>query len=95
MSGGAGGGLKARMQFQEGIVFVVGGGGYVEYTNLLEWAQRYGGVGGTSTPSNTAAGPARDRDVNPGQGKKITYGATEIMTPGAFLSVLSQLGQNV
>lgn len=97
-AGGAGGGAKARMQFQEGVVFVVGGGGYVEYTNLLEWAQRHGGAGGTSTPSNAGL-PSRDRSgVETGGasgGRKITYGSTEIMTPGAFLEVLSELGRSV
>lgn len=40
---------RQRSQYQEGIVFVVGGGGYVEYSNLQEWAnrsQREGGGGG-------------------------------------------------
>lgn len=40
---------KGRGQYQESVVFVVGGGGYVEYGNLLEWAgrsQREGGGGG-------------------------------------------------
>jgi len=68
------------MQFGEAVVFMVGGGGYVEYTNLLEWAQQRG---------------AKDRDgASVGQGKKVTYGSTEIMTPTAFLNVMSQLGQN-
>ncbi|KAL7421305.1 Vesicle trafficking between the ER and Golgi [Cryptotrichosporon argae] len=31
---------KGRAQYGEGVVFVVGGGGYVEYGNLMEWAQR-------------------------------------------------------
>jgi len=73
-------GGKSRMQFGESIVFVVGGGGYVEYTNLLEWAQQRGG---------------KDRDgASLGQGKKVTYGSTEIMTPTAFLKVMSDLGQS-
>jgi sec1 family domain-containing protein 1 len=33
-----------RMAFSTGTAFVVGGGSYVEYTNLMEWASR-----GTST----------------------------------------------
>ncbi|RXK37438.1 hypothetical protein M231_05261 [Tremella mesenterica] len=40
---------RTRQQYQESIVFVVGGGGYVEYGNLMEWAtrsQRDGGGGG-------------------------------------------------
>lgn len=31
---------RARAPFQEAIVFVVGGGNYLEYQNLLEMAQR-------------------------------------------------------
>jgi sec1 family domain-containing protein 1 len=31
-----------RMAFNDGIVFVVGGAGYVEYGNLEEWARRTG-----------------------------------------------------
>ncbi|WRT69150.1 uncharacterized protein IL334_006134 [Kwoniella shivajii] len=40
---------KGRQQYSESVVFVVGGGGYVEYGNLMEWAnrnQREGGGGG-------------------------------------------------
>lgn len=40
---GAGAGSRGkRMAFSEGIVFVVGGAGYVEYGNLTEWAGRTG-----------------------------------------------------
>ncbi|KAI0639521.1 Sec1-like protein [Trametes polyzona] len=42
--GGAGGGSgrARRMAFSEGVVFVVGGAGYVEYGNLEEWAKKTG-----------------------------------------------------
>lgn len=40
--GGAGTGKGRRMAFAEGMVFVVGGAGYVEYGNLEEWAARTG-----------------------------------------------------
>lgn len=46
---GATGANKGRQQYNESVVFVVGGGGYVEYGNLTEWAgrsQREGGGGG-------------------------------------------------
>lgn len=41
-AGGAGtsGTRPKRMAFAEGMVFVVGGGGYVEFGNLEEWAKR-------------------------------------------------------
>jgi sec1 family domain-containing protein 1 len=42
-SGGASGaGRSKRMAFSEGMVFVVGGAGYVEYGNLEEWAAKTG-----------------------------------------------------
>lgn len=31
-----------RMTFTSGTAFVVGGGSYVEYTNLIEWASKIG-----------------------------------------------------
>ncbi|KII94045.1 hypothetical protein PLICRDRAFT_171728 [Plicaturopsis crispa FD-325 SS-3] len=43
MGGAQGGsGRSRRMAFSEGIVFMVGGAGYVEYGNLDEWAGRTG-----------------------------------------------------
>lgn len=39
-TGGAG--RSKRMAFNEGIIFVVGGAGYVEYGNLEEWAKKTG-----------------------------------------------------
>ncbi|KAI5123597.1 hypothetical protein M0805_003414 [Coniferiporia weirii] len=44
LGGTAGGtsGRSRRMQFNEAIVFMVGGAGYVEYGNLEEWAGRTG-----------------------------------------------------
>lgn len=41
--GGASGGSRGRrMAFSEGVVFVVGGAGYVEYGNIEEWAKKTG-----------------------------------------------------
>ncbi|KAI0825012.1 Sec1-like protein [Trametes gibbosa] len=39
---GAGSGRGRRMAFSEGVVFVVGGAGYIEYGNLEEWAKKTG-----------------------------------------------------
>lgn len=43
-SGGAGAASARarRMAFSDGLVFVVGGAGYVEYGNLEEWAKKTG-----------------------------------------------------
>ncbi|TDL28548.1 Sly1 vesicle trafficking sec1-like protein [Rickenella mellea] len=40
--GGGSNGKSKRMAFGDGVVFVVGGAGYVEYGNLEEWATRTG-----------------------------------------------------
>ncbi|KZW00665.1 Sly1 vesicle trafficking sec1-like protein [Exidia glandulosa HHB12029] len=56
-----------RMAFQDGVVFMVGGAGYVEYGNVEEWAKR--------------------------TGRRVTYGGTEILDPGGFVHVLSELGK--
>jgi len=60
---------KNKVGFQESIVFVVGGGNYVEYQNLQEYALR--------------------QNVK----KKITYGATDLLPPHAFLEQLAELGK--
>lgn len=41
-AGSAASGRAKRMTFNDGIVFVVGGAGYVEYGNLEEWAKKTG-----------------------------------------------------
>lgn len=41
-AGGSGVTRGKRMAFGGGIVFIVGGAGYVEYGNLEEWANRTG-----------------------------------------------------
>ncbi|KAH9486371.1 Protein sly1 [Psilocybe cubensis] len=40
--GSSGVGRAKRMAFSEGMVFIVGGAGYVEYGNLQEWASKTG-----------------------------------------------------
>jgi hypothetical protein len=66
-AGTSGAARGRRMAFAEGIVFMVGGAGYVEFGNLEEWAAR--------------------------AGKKVAYGGTEIIDPGAFVKILGDLGK--
>lgn len=66
--GASGTGRAKRMAFAEGMVFIVGGAGYIEYGNLEEWATK--------------------------TGKRVTYGGTEIIDPGAFVSILQDLGRS-
>jgi len=73
-------------------VFVVGGGGYVEYTNLLEWSERASAAaaGVAAGAGGAGAGGAGAGGVG---GKRITYGSTEILTPQEFLKTLGSLAQ--
>lgn len=79
---GAPTGPKSRTTFNDAIVFVVGGGSYVEYTDLLEYASRASSAPVGST--GYAAGPGR---------KRITYGSTEILRPSEFLLTLGTLAR--
>lgn len=94
-TGGTGGG---RNQFSEGIVFVVGGGGYVEYGNLMDWANRSGGgardgAGGAGGGGGGGAGGGSGGQGVSGQGgRRVTYGSTEILNPERFLKSLEELG---
>lgn len=78
--GGAGAGAK-RANFSEAIVFVVGGGSYVEYSALQEHA----------TKSSTQATQAGYTSGNVSGRKRITYGSDTLLTPNGFLSVLEKL----
>ncbi|KAK4701611.1 sec1 family domain-containing protein 1, partial [Phenoliferia sp. Uapishka_3] len=73
---------RGRQTFNESIVFVVGGGSYVEFTNLGEYAARGSGKDG-------AAGGAGEKV----QTRRITYGATEIVPPSDFLKSLANLAR--
>jgi hypothetical protein len=69
---------RNRLAFTEAIVFVAGGGSCLEFANLQDFAAR-------SSPS--AGGPG----YGAGQGRKITYGSTEILSPSQFLDALGAL----
>lgn len=73
MANVAGSNASSSAGKKDAIVFVVGGGSYVEYCNLMEWNAR-----------NT-------NQVQPQNARRITYGATEIVTPSAFMHALSNL----
>ncbi|MBW0468204.1 hypothetical protein O181_007919 [Austropuccinia psidii MF-1] len=72
-------GKKTRICFNESIVFMVGGGGYVEASNLQEFAAR---------SSNSGLSGSNSIGM-----KKIIYGATEILTPTEFLNTLDILSK--
>ncbi|KAK0531392.1 Vesicle trafficking between the ER and Golgi [Tilletia horrida] len=112
-AGGPGGPSK-RQAFSHGIVFVVGGGNYIEYANLQEYAARtaqsavaagmggpggaVGVTGGGAGAGAGAGGPGRGGDAAQAAAaalgaKRITYGATEIITPSDFVQALAGLSR--
>ncbi|KAK0555829.1 Vesicle trafficking between the ER and Golgi [Tilletia horrida] len=108
-AGGPGGPSK-RQAFSHAIVFVVGGGNYVEYANLQEYAARtaqgalaagMGGPGGGAGGAQPGVGGTGGAGAGRADGaqaaaaalgaKRITYGATEIVTPSDFVQALGSL----
>jgi hypothetical protein len=65
---------------RDAIVFVVGGGSYVEYTNLLEYNSRMTGTQVQQQNSLVGSGARR-----------LIYGSTDILTPTSFVKALSHL----
>lgn len=76
-------GTRSKATFNDALVFVVGGGGYVEYSDLVDWATR-----SSTVPAGTGAGYA----AGPGK-KRITYGSTEIFSGTQFLQSLGNLAK--
>ncbi|ODV97950.1 hypothetical protein PACTADRAFT_47779 [Pachysolen tannophilus NRRL Y-2460] len=88
---GVGSQKPKRQSYNEAIVFVVGGGNYLEYSNLQEW------VNGNNNNSNSAAGNSGANNstvsgLNNG-GKLVVYGSTDIITANEFLEECSELGK--
>lgn len=75
----------ANVARRDAIVFVVGGGSYVEFANLQEYATR--SSGGFST---SAAGLGGLSSAS-ASCKRITYGSTEVLSPSEFVKTLASL----
>ncbi|ODV84637.1 hypothetical protein CANARDRAFT_29159 [[Candida] arabinofermentans NRRL YB-2248] len=65
-----------RSSYNEGMVFVIGGGNYLEYSNLQDWCSG-------ANESLGASGIAQ---------KIVCYGSTEITTANKFLEECAELG---
>lgn len=84
---------RAKNPFQEAIVFMVGGGNYIEYQNLMELAQSKGG-GGISSPSGASVSL-----LSPGGGpnlrRSIVYGCTTLNNANLMMQQLAELGHEM
>ncbi|KAF6779888.1 hypothetical protein AHF37_00765 [Paragonimus kellicotti] len=102
---------RFKHPFYEAFVFVVGGGSYVEYHDLLEWARaNSGGCGGGATgPSPSVNGTnSMTTDVSSAgstghttvsgfglNAKRVVYGCTELVSPNEFLEQLTKIGSEL
>lgn len=68
-----------RSSYTEGMAFVVGGGNYLEYSNLQDWCKNLNAAQGTA---NT-------------QQHTVSYGSTKICSVDEFLGECSILGNDV
>lgn len=80
------------LAFNECIVFVVGGGNYIEYQNMMDCFRKKdvggGGVGGGISNSGMG-GPSG------GPTKRIIYGASCLYNGSEFLEQLARLGREM
>ncbi|KAI5965867.1 SLY1 [Candida pseudojiufengensis] len=70
-----------RQSYSNSIVFVVGGGNYLEYQNLQEWSNNYNFNNHGNDLNKT----------NDGSGKNVIYGSTNILSPLEFLKECENL----
>jgi len=73
---------RTKTQFNDAIVFVVGGGNYIEYQNLQDYVRNKNAGHATSSLSSVSQ-------------KRIIYGSTQMMNADQFLSQLTKLGKEI
>lgn len=69
----------SKIPFYEVIVFIVGGGNYIEYQNLVDYNRNKWGGGTANSPSS----------------RKIVYGTSVLMNAKQFLQELTKLGEEI
>lgn len=115
--------VQGRAPFQEAIVFVVGGGNYIEYQNLQDFCQVHllvlafllhcghrHSLGrslsmhlsldglladvGSFTPFMPCTCPAGPLLIlqRTGNGRRITYGSSQLLSPDQFIDEMTRLG---
>jgi hypothetical protein len=90
---------RAKGPFREAIVFMIGGGNYLEREQLAAWAAGSGarGAGGVGAVVGAAAGGVVGGGAGGGSGgvgtRTVVYGATELLSGEEFLGQLEDLGR--
>merc|ERR1712130_399714 len=73
---------RTKTPFSDGIVFVVGGGNYIEYQNLQDYVKTKN-LGYTPSTMNAASM------------RRVVYGCTQVTNSDQFLSQLTMLGKEI
>ncbi|CAG0889430.1 unnamed protein product [Cyprideis torosa] len=73
---------KSRLPFTDAICFVIGGGNYIEFQNLQDYAH---------PSSSSMVGPA----VSSPSQKRVLYGCTNLVNASEFLRELEELGKEI
>ena len=88
---------RAKNPFQESIVFVVGGGNYIEYQNLMDHANAKGNLtSGLSSSNlagmNSASASSASSAASNQPSKRIIYGCTTLHNANQMMQQLTKLG---
>lgn len=81
-----------RKNYNEGIVFIVGGGNYTEYSNLQDWCNDFNlknNFDNNNNNSNTNNNSSNNS--NSLNNKLVCYGSTDIITANEFLKECGSL----
>merc|ERR1719494_198267 len=73
---------RTKTPFSDAIVFVVGGGNYIEYQNLQDYVKTKN-VGHTNSAMNSASL------------RRVVYGCTQLTNSDQFLNQLTMLGKDI
>lgn len=88
-----------RQSYSDLIVFVVGGGNYLEYVNLTEWSGQHGdGEANRNGGAGISGGVGVGGGGGAGVGEKgrfnVIYGSTDILSATEFLKECEQLSKS-
>lgn len=80
---------RAKNAFQDAIVFVIGGGNYTEYQNLMSYASSSSSSAGSKSSSVSLSVPSA------GSSKRIIYGCSTLASPNQMLEEFAALGHEM
>lgn len=80
-----------RKNYNDGMVFVVGGGNYSEYSNLQDWCNDWNTKQGIVANSDNPTANDNGAGNNGLSAKNVCYGSTDIITAKDFITECTKL----